>query len=204
MKKKLLISLGLFVIITVVISAVWFVYDNQSIRESNKNVHIWLWDESDLEYDVAEKIVFVNNELLVFTKSNLSEIEKSTIAETVKGTIVGEIYGAVPVLQIQVDISDLSALKKKASTLMGLKTVYSATYDICLSNIDLNEITEPWSENPDEPDKNLGTEDLPGGNDWWAEAVSAYSAWNYIDNHKERVNQVKLGILDLAQEKKTY
>lgn len=36
----------------------------------------------------------------------------------------------------------------------------------------------------------------PSGNDWWAEAVNAYDAWEYVDEHTDKLSKVTVGIID--------
>lgn len=179
----------------------YFVFIHSSLRDgitdnkSNKK-EIWLWKEDDLNYDENEKIIYVQNELLVFTKENLSENEKKDIAHSVNGSIVGELEGAVPILQIKVKDTDLATLKSMANQLSVLDTVYSATYDIFMGKVSNCQMTEPWSENPNFPDSSRGYEKLPNGNDWWVEAVSAYSAWDHIKENDIEKTSVTIGIMD--------
>ena len=48
----------------------------------------------------------------------------------------------------------------------------------------------PWGK--DKKKNHDGNESDPDGNDWWAEAIGAYTAWNY-DNWE---SNVKVGIID--------
>ncbi|MCD8115653.1 MAG: S8 family serine peptidase [Oscillospiraceae bacterium] len=53
--------------------------------------------------------------------------------------------------------------------------------------------SNPWSDGDVISDKN---EDNPSGNDWWAEAIDAYSAWEYVDSHSDSLSDVIVGVLD--------
>ena len=39
--------------------------------------------------------------------------------------------------------------------------------------------SNPWSADPAHPESDRGNEEAPGGSDWWAEAIGAYTAWEY-------------------------
>jgi len=52
----------------------------------------------------------------------------------------------------------------------------------------------PWSAADDLSDR--GNEKEPDGNDWWAEAIGAYTAWNYSHLCKD----IKVGIIDNGYE----
>lgn len=145
-----------------------------------------------VQFDQDENIVYFDNQLIVYTYENLSGEDAKNLAELVDGEIVGDISGSINVLQIQVESSSLSVLREKAVQLMSSENVLYADYDYPISPIVTSADANPWSDNPQKPDSNRNEEDTPSGNDWWAEAIGAYSAWEY----SEQCQTVKVGILD--------
>lgn len=83
-------------------------------------------------------------------------------------------------------------MKEKVEILNKSEDVILAGYEFpnAFSLTDTN--TEPWNFDPNKPDKNINS-DTPNGNDWWAEAIGAYKAWEYSDLIEDYCN---VGIID--------
>lgn len=148
-------------------------------------------DIEEISFDEENSIVFFNDVLVVYTFSDLSNEQATQLAESVDGEVVGDISGAINALQIKVDESTLDELNEKANILMSDNNVLYAGYDY---PIQLSSSTDgnPWSDNQNNPIQDKGNEDSPGGNDWWAEAIGAYTAWEGADN----LSPIKVGVLD--------
>lgn len=144
-----------------------------------------------ISFDKDNKIVYFNDTLVVYTFSDLSEEKASVLAQSINGKIVGDISGSINVLQIQVEESTLEELNKKADILMNSDDVLYAGYDYPIQPTS-SEDNNPWSDDKNSPEKDKGNETSPNGNDWWAEAVGAYSAWGNTRN----AESIKIGILD--------
>ena len=43
----------------------------------------------------------------------------------------------------------------------------------------------PWEAGEQDKKNNDHNESKPDGNDWWAEAIGAFSAWDYVDSHEQ-------------------
>ncbi len=147
-------------------------------------------DESKMAYDEENDIIYFNNLLIVYTYSDLSEAESEELASLVDGEVVGDISGAVNALQILVPESSLEELNAMADRLMEEEQVLYAGYEYPMAPAVGD--ADPWSADPESADPSRGSERNPGGNDWWAEAVGAYTAWEY----SEWCQPVKVGILD--------
>lgn len=146
--------------------------------------------EEHVALDQEEGVLYFDNQLVVYTFSDLSDRAAGELAELVDGKVVGDISGCINVLQIEVEASSLEELQDMADRLMREDDVMYASYDY---PVDLSENdSNPWSENSDAPAEDRGNESNPGGNDWWAEAIGAYTAWNY----SSLCAPVKVGILD--------
>ena len=171
-------------------------YAAQIVEYENGN-QVYVPEETHLTYDI-DGGVFYNNELLVYIDEELSSGEKKRMAQSVDGTIVGEINGAIQMIQIAFAETDYQGLCEKAETLMQKDKVIYACVDcpVVAEDADTDDVAyldgNPWSTNKDEIITDKGQEDKPGGNDWWAEAIGAYTAWGYGQD----ADPVNVGIID--------
>lgn len=140
--------------------------------------------------DPGRAVIYYNNLLLAFTEGDLSEEEQSALSRSVGGETIGVISGALHAIQIRVNDSDLAGLGELAAKLMTHeKVLYAcAEYPVQIMSTEADE--NPW--NSYEPDYDLGNEAKPEGNDWWAEAIGAYTAWKYSDF----CGEISVGIVD--------
>lgn len=139
----------------------------------------------NLVFDTEGKILYYNNMLIAVLAHDVPDEIKIEVAKSVSGSIVGQIDGAFQLLQIMISNSNHSAISDLCAKLMQNENVLYATYDTYLEAempcIDNN----PWSTSGVIPDK--GNESNPSENDWWAEAIGAYTAWRYSDYAEEVV-----------------
>lgn len=195
----------IFTILAVVIAALIGVYffafkeDKTDVNSAGSTVSydngdvIYMPAEEDLVYDADENIIYYDNLLIVYLISDMDEDSAIELAEIVNGTVVGDISGAVNVLQIQVESTDLSALNVYAETLMESDDVIYATYDFPMFISETSEDENPWSDTG-EVIEDKGNEDDPDGNDWWVEAIGAYTAWDITDELD--LSSISVGIID--------
>lgn len=151
------------------------------------------YEPEEITLDKDASAWYVQNLLIVYTDAGFTQKEKEQLAASVDGTIVGDISGCVNLLQIHVDESELGALQNLSERLMQDPQVMYATYDtpMWLENQEADE--NPWISDPFQAEeKDRGNEDFPSGNDWWAEAIGAYTAWQYEDLFQD----VTVGIID--------
>lgn len=163
----------------------------EQITSHENGDFVYRFPEEDISVDMEEKTLYVQNFLKVYIEAGLSPSEKNELAKLVDGTIVGDISGCINLLQISVDEEELAGLESLAQTLMESDKVFYASYDAPLWPQENEEDLNPWNL-PGFLGTDLGNEDNPGGNDWWAEAVGAYTAWSYGDLFQD----VTVGILD--------
>lgn len=147
--------------------------------------------EDTITYDSESNVIYFNNMLTVYTFSDLSRTDAEKLAKSVDGKVVGDISGCVNILQIKVDETTLDELNKKSEILMSDDNVLYAGYDFPIS-FNNTAGSDPWSDNSENPNSDRGNEKKPNGNDWWAEAIGAYTAW---DNAKN-TEKIKVGIID--------
>lgn len=146
---------------------------------------IYLPGNENIVFDEDEYMVYYNNLLTVYLLSDLSANDADDLARTVGGIVVGDISGCINMLQIMVADTDLDTLKSYADLLMESEQVLYASYSF---PIEISEETSKlWGG-----DNDLENEYAPGGADWWAEAVGAYTAWEF----SRFASPITVGIID--------
>lgn len=166
--------------------------NQNTVKTFDDNDYISIPAEEHIAYDENASMVYYDDQLVVYTFSDFSEEDAKKLADLVGGEIVGDISGDINALQIQVEPTDLNDLESMADKLMNVDGVMYAGYNYPIQISLAEATTDPWSEDADNPEADLGDEENPDGNDWWAEAIGAYTAWGYSD----RCQPIKVGILD--------
>lgn len=138
--------------------------------------------------DDEHAISYYDNLLLVFTREDLPKMSQYELESLVDGRVVGVVKGDIHALQILVQNHTLTELYEIADKLMIHESVLyvSSDYPVQIMKEDDN----PWSIGT--PYRDRGNERYPMGNDWWAEAIGAYTAWEYSD----LFGDIKIGIVD--------
>lgn len=158
--------------------------------------------KESLAYDEDSSVIYFNDQLIVYSFSEMSDEYASELAGMVNGEVVGKLSGSINALQISVKKSTLDELNAMAAQLMTQDNVLYAGYDYPVQLSPTEAKTDaksegmadsnPWSSDSNKADKNRGDENNPGGNDWWAEAIGAYTAWQYSN----KCQPIKVGIID--------
>lgn len=151
--------------------------------------------EESIAFDKTECAVFYDDVLIAYLVSEVSDEEAAEIASTVDGLVAGHLSGSMNVLQIKVKPTGLQELEGMAAMLMESEHVIYATYDTPVILSEKTADGNPWSGNG-MAIEDRGNEESPGGNDWWAEAIGAYSAWDFVDRHEDAVHKTTVGIFD--------
>ena len=146
-----------------------------------------------ISFDQETNIVYYNNLINVYTVSDLSDSEAEDLASSIKGTVVGNISGNINLIQILVDESTLEVLVNKCNQLMKNEKVLYADYAMPFIVGENSFNSDPWNDDPSNPDSSRNNESNPNGNDWWAEAIQAYSAWRSVE---DRRNSINVGVID--------
>lgn len=154
---------------------------NSVYHPENENAH----------FDSDSKELYYDNLLYVFLAPGVSKDEIVSLADSVDGYVCSKISTCLSFVQIKVDSTDLNELKKKAEELNKSENVIQAGYEF--PNAICPTVTDPWSDDPQNPDKGINSDMPPKGNDWWAEAIDAYKAWEYSDVITDFCN---VGIVD--------
>ena len=141
-----------------------------------------------LTFDQEAGEIFFNNTIRVYSIKPLDSAEQNKLAASVGGIVSGEISG-LNAFQITVPDTDLDTLNKDIETLSLSEDVLYATYlypaATSISGT-YDPTNTPWVGQAD-----LNA-DTPGGNDWWAEAIGAYDAWDVIGE----LSPVIVGVID--------
>lgn len=169
------------------------VYQIRNVMHYPDGDTVFISDTENMQFDENEAVFYYNNVLSAYTFGTLDQAEAKALAESVNGKIVGQLRGSVNLVQIQVEESTLQELKDMIAQLQQNENVIYATYE-CPMEIAEQQAKDqnPWNVDPKKPEKDRHNEDTPAGNDWWAEVIGAYSAWEY----EAQCNPIKVGILD--------
>ena len=144
----------------------------------------------DVVLDEESLVLYVPNLVNVFTERTFSRGEKEKLAEKVGGTVVSDLCGGINFFQLHVNTEDYSELEEIAQSLKETDGVMDASYEVPLLLEPDTADKNPWSVSGEEPDR--GKESAPAGNDWWAEAIGAYTAWSY----ESWFHDVAVGVID--------
>ncbi len=150
--------------------------------------------EENIVFDDETCIQYFNNILNVYLKDDLDTDECEELAKTVDGQVCGYLSNIVTMIQIKVDETSLDELKSKASELMKNKYVLYANYDIPIEFSPCEVDSDPWNSST-KSIQGKNNENNPEGNDWWAEAIKAYTAWEKYDS-AEISDPTTVGVID--------
>lgn len=140
--------------------------------------------------DTERAVLYYNDLLLVFTNDDLPAAEREALAERVGGAAVGAVSGGIHAFQIRVPEATLGQLEALADRLMEDAQVLYACGEYPVQIMGTAEDDNPWEMEGTEAFR--GDEANPGGLDWWAEAIGAYTAWEYTPLCQE----IRVGIVD--------
>lgn len=133
--------------------------------------------------------------LIAYLASEVSDEKAAEIASAVDGFVAGHLSGSMNILQIMVAPAELQELEAMAATLMESEFVIYATYDTPVILSGEAADGNPWSGDGTAIE-DRGNEERAAGNDWWAEAIGAYTAWDFVDQYEDAVHGITVGILD--------
>ncbi|HSJ37577.1 MAG TPA: S8/S53 family peptidase [Planococcus sp. (in: firmicutes)] len=207
MKKSYISLLSILLVIILLFSGFYFLKDKTSDPSTEKDVKevseenpdktityengdfIYTPANEEIAYDSGEEVFFYENLLNLFLISEISNEQAEELADGVGGKLVGKMQGSINMLQIQVEEVSLKELNHLADRLEKdslVKFAGSSTPSF-ISDLNSNDVVTD-SEQADEAN--------PGGYNWWAEAINAYSAWDYMDENEEEFEDVKVVVLE--------
>lgn len=162
----------------------------QQITVHEDGDFVYSYSLDDVAIDQEERVLYVPNLVNVFTEHTFSRAEKEMLAEKVGGTVVSDLCGGINFFQLHVNVEDYSELEEIAQSLRETNGIMDASYEVPLLLEPDEPDGNPWSISGEEPDR--GKESSPAGNDWWAEAIGAYTAWDY----ESWFHDVAVGVID--------
>lgn len=170
-----------------------FEFSGETITYDNGD-YIYKAGEDTIQMDSDSGVIYFDRILQVYLESELTDEQINELIAAVDGKLVGKIAGRMNILQVRIPESGFDALEEAAQKLMEQENVLFSGYDypVHIENTMAGQDTNPWSEAAGEDGKTYN-EDEPSGNNWWAEAIGAYTAWN---NLPEKIDNGIVGIID--------
>lgn len=136
-------------------------------------------------------LLYYNNLLVAFTKFDLTAEQMDDISSSIGGKSVGVVSGAIHAFQIIVPDTTYEELSLLAEALMERQEVLYACCEYPVQIMCVQADDNPWSYD-DTYVESRGNEENPDGHDWWAEAIGAYTAWEY----SHLCQKIPIGIID--------
>lgn len=161
---------------------------------------VYIPGENDIAQDEETGFPFLKGIILVYTIGTPDETLQKKLEQEADGNIVGIQNGTVPIVEIKTKKESYADLQTLSQKIEALPEVLIATPEVILESQPeaINTVSQdrtPWAKTKEpainEDDK--GDEIYPGGNDWWAEAIRAYSAWDALP---ELANPIPVGVID--------
>lgn len=195
--RKRWIVLILFLLVILISGGIYLMkhfYAGKNIVLYSDGDQVYRPQNEEIAWDKKSNVLYYDNLITVYLRKELSERKERKLAEQIDGKIVTRIHGKVQMIQIQVEPAELEEICSYADKLKQSEEVLDAFYDTPWMDIGNNEDKNPWSEDGTVIEGKYG--EIASGNDWWAEAVDAYTAWDYVDLHKKELAEVTVGIID--------
>lgn len=146
----------------------------------------YLFPEEDIAYDADEHALYADDTLIAYLEPGVGARERLALADRVGGTVVGNLEGGIDLVQIHVgdaSFADLTAMAEELSSSEGV--IMALVEGPLLRQADAGADPNGWGDGG-------SIEDDPSGNNWWAEAIGAYRAWE----HADRFSPVAVGVID--------
>ncbi|MDO4621179.1 MAG: S8/S53 family peptidase [Lachnospiraceae bacterium] len=137
--------------------------------------------------DVQES---ASTDIIVFLMKEISEEEQAELARLAGGKVKKTISGAINALRLSVDQNQETDLSDVLENLKMDSRVMSAMPDVNLhskSNTVVHVHESDALGLGSEPEDQDHDESHPAGNDWWAEAIGAYTAWNDYAEYRKPI-----------------
>lgn len=141
--------------------------------------------------NAENSLLYYNNLIVVFTKCDLSAEQMDDISSCIGGKTAGVVSGAIHSFQIIVPETTWEELSLLAEVLMERQEVLYACCEYPVQIMSVQADDNPWSYDNTHVESR-GNEENPDGHDWWAEAIGAYTAWEYTD----LCQKIHIGIID--------
>lgn len=148
--------------------------------------YVYTPSEDHIFLDDTEDMIYYDNLITVYLEKKISDREKEKFKEKIDGeSIVSDLSGTINMLDIMVAPADYTELQQKAEELAKMDGVQYAM--ISFPVMPEEQTAAYW-----DGDNDIGNETSPSGADWWAEAIGAYSAWDF----ERYCNPIVAGVMD--------
>ena len=154
---------------------------------------IYDYTVQDVALDSGAAALYVPGLLNICPARELTLREKQALVRQAGGVAVSDICGAANLLQVYVEGKSYAELEDLARALCESADVLDAfceTPDLVAGSAVTaadEPDTNPWAAGGTAPD-----EDDPSGSNWWAEAIGAYTAWQY----EQWCHDITVGVVD--------
>lgn len=193
-KNSIWLLTAVLAVTTVVIAGCLFLFRDRSVKPVSKQkeeMKDFVYKPSEDEIVASDDCIYIRNLINVILNDNISMEERNELASSVDGFLVSNVSGFLNMVDISIPGADSEKLKAMAEQLEESDKVQYAS--LCIP-VSIDEEAFPVSYNSElwNGDKDLGKEGNPGGADWWAEAIKAYTAWDF----SSYCNPIVVGIID--------
>lgn len=148
--------------------------------------YVYTPSDDHIFFDDTDHMIYYDNLITVYLDRKISNQEKEKIKKKIDGeSIVSDLSGTINMLDIVVAPSDYTKLQQKAEELTKMDGVQYAM--ISFPVMPEEDTAAYW-----DGDGDLKNEASPSGADWWAEAIGAYSAWDF----ERYCNPIVVGVMD--------
>lgn len=186
--KKIIISITA-ILVTVI--GIIFIFRNQ-IKENN--IGECYFQETEKEHIALDNsgIKYANNEILVVAKDNINKKEIENLAKKYNAEIVGYIEQTG---DYQWKINSSYTLKELKEIIINIEeeNIIETAEINYISEISISDLSvqhgKEWSGEIWDEKEHLGK-------NWGLEAIHCISAWNLLEENKEKVNPIRLGLID--------
>lgn len=159
----------------------------------------YTFEPSSLAFDKSTATLYANDTLLVILDPAMGTTERRALEREAGGVIVGNLTRGANIVQIHLsEPAGLEAMQALTEQLAQRDGVLFASPEVPV----LSGLTAPEDEESGTgtiaydangwDDGGEITEENPSGNNWWAEAIGAYTAWDAGDP----LSTVTVGVLD--------
>ena len=148
--------------------------------------YVYTPSDDHIFFDDTDHMIYYDNLITVYLDRKISNQEKEKIKKKIDGESIGsDLSGTLNVLDIVVASSDYAKLQQKAEEAAKLD---GAQYAMISFPVMPEEDTAAYWDG----DGDLKNEASPSGVEWWAEAIGAYSAWDF----ERYCNPIVVGVMD--------
>ena len=169
---------------------------------------VYVPDEDHIKTNMDYSAVYVDNVMMVCLNREISDDEADRLAKLIDGKVVGRLTGRINLLQILVDDCGFEDLLDMSDELERESVVSYASYTAPVGVVNegiggyagaaagaagLSAAGEALvSDAGAALTADVETFEAPDTPDWWARAIDAYTAWQYLDYAKP----ITVGIVD--------